>query len=79
MAAKSERVVKKRKPKVDRGTHRKLGIDQKVEVPRVIRLCHIQSLMGRPPYKKRKIEGRSGVGERLLPQASAKYIIVYAQ
>ncbi|MCD7452273.1 hypothetical protein HAX54_016105 [Datura stramonium] len=31
MAAKSERVVKKRKPKVDRGTHRKLGIDQKVE------------------------------------------------
>ncbi|MCE2055010.1 hypothetical protein HAX54_041777 [Datura stramonium] len=32
MAAKSERVVKKRKPKVDGGTHRKLGIDQKVEV-----------------------------------------------
>ncbi|MCD7464089.1 hypothetical protein HAX54_052066 [Datura stramonium] len=35
MAAESDRVLKKRKPRVDGRTHRKLGVDQKVEVKSV--------------------------------------------
>lgn len=36
MAAEPGRVLRKRKLKVDRGAHRKLGVDQKVEVIKML-------------------------------------------